>query len=375
MKTYDNLYEEIIALPNLYHAYDEAKKDKIDSSFRKFNKDLHQNLWKLHEELLGQNYRPSHYTIFYVSDYKKRRIMAPNFKDHIVHHAIYNYLEQLYDSIFIYDSFACRKGKGTHKGFERLKGFINKYNPEGYFMKCDITKYFYSIDHHKLISIIEKKIKDKNLLWLLEKIINSHKEDSLPSHIFNSNYKEQRKGIPIGNLTSQLFANIYLNELDYFIKHKLQVRHYIRYVDDFVILSKDKNYLHDIWQKIHNFLKSQLYLKLEQRKTHINKISFGIDFLGYVTFKRYVRVRNRNYRRFRTQLRERINKYYMDKISFKSLRASFVSYLGHLSHTNSNKIKEEIEKLYFMVTISTAAPSIGAGTGTMGLMQGPSMPT
>ncbi|MBU4342150.1 MAG: RNA-dependent DNA polymerase [Candidatus Altiarchaeota archaeon] len=360
MKTHDSLYEEIIAFPNMYHAYYEAIKGKADSTFKEFNNDLHQNLWELHEELLNQSYEPSPYTTFYLTDYKTRRIMAPHFRDHIVHHAIYNYLEQVYNSTFIYDSFACQKGKGTHKGFERVKKFINKYNHKDYFMKCDITKYFYSIDHHRLMSIIEKKIKDKNLLWLLGKILNSHKEDPLPSHIINPNCEEQKKGIPIGNLTSQLFANIYLNELDYFVKHKLRVKHYVRYVDDFIILAKDKDYLHNLWQEIHNFLKNQLHLKLEPRKTHINKISFGVDFLGYVAFKKYVRVRSRNYRRFRIRLKNRIHRYYRDEISLESLNASFVSYFGHLTHTNSNEIMEEIEKLYTAVNVPD-----GTGAGAV----------
>jgi retron-type reverse transcriptase len=371
MRTYDDLFDEIIALPNLYHAYVDARKGKNDPLYREFNKNLHENLWKLHEDLRDKAYVPSSYTIFYVNDYKKRKIMAPHFRDHIVHHAIYNYLEQIYDSIFIYDSFACRKGKGTHKSFFRLKKALNKYSTDDYFMKCDITKYFNSIDHHTLMSIIGKKITDKKLLWLMGEIINSHTEESSPSHIFNSHCKEQQKGIPIGNLTSQLFANIYLNELDYFVKHDLRVKHYVRYVDDFIILGKDVKCLHNIWQEIHIFLENQLYLKLEPRKTQINKISFGADFVGYVAFKGCVRVRTKNYQRFRRKLKLRIEKYHQGKITFSSLDASFVSYLGHLSHTNSNRIRENIKEEHLMVTTSAVAPSFGAGIGTMDRMQVP----
>lgn len=356
MKTYSDIYGDIIALPNLYRAYHEARKGKVDRTFLEFDSNLHENLWKLHEELLNQTYEPSPYTVFYVNDYKERKIMAPHFRDHIVHHAIYNYLEQIYDSTFIYDSYACRKGKGTHKGFNRLRSFINKYSNDDYFLKCDITKYFYSIDHYVLISIMEKKIKDKGLMWLLVKILDSHHEGPLYSHITNPNHTKQKKGIPIGNLTSQLFANIYLNELDYFAKHKLQIKHFIRFVDDFIILARDKNQLHRAWQKMHTFLKSKLYLKLEQRKTQINKISFGVDLLGYVAFKNYARVRSRNFRRFKIRLNKRIHGFYLGEITRESLEASFISYLGHLSHTNSNKIREHIRKLQIKVTSSLTVP-------------------
>ena len=128
MKTYSDIYGDIITLPNLYRAYHEARKGKVDKTFIDFDRNMHENLWKLHEELSDQTYEPSPYTVFYINDYKERRIMAPHFRDHIVHHAIYNYLEQIYDTTFIYDSFACRKGKGTHKGFKRLRAFINKYD-------------------------------------------------------------------------------------------------------------------------------------------------------------------------------------------------------------------------------------------------------
>jgi len=373
MKTFDNFYDEAIALPNLYNAYNKAKQGKTDAIFLQFCENLHENLWRLHEELASQTYQPSGYTVFYVDDYKRRRIMAPHFRDHVMQHALFNYLEQIYDSVFIYDSFACRKGKGTHKGFFRLKKAINKHSGRDYFMKCDVSKYFYSIDQYKLISIIRKKIKDEKVLWLIEKLIGSHNEDEIPAHIPNPNHKEQRKGIPIGNLMSQLFANIYLNELDYFVKHKLRVKHYFRYVDDFVILAKDKNELHHLWKEIHSFAE-QHFLKIEPRKTSINKISFGVDFLGYVGFKRYTRVRTRNYKRFKARLKIRINGYRCGEISLESLNSTFISYLGHLSHTNSDKIRENVKSEFIRFNVaaaSSAGPLSAAGTGTMGRMPAP----
>ncbi len=377
MKTYNNVYNEVIALPNLYHAYREAKKGKKDIIFKKFTKNLHTNMWQLHKELLAQKYSMKPYTIFYVNDYKERKIMAPNFRDHIVHHAINNYLEQIYDSNFVYDSFACRKGKGTHKGFARLKHFVNVHSQNDYFMKCDISKYFYSIDQHKIMEILKRKIKDPKLLWLIEKILTSHNESEMPAHIANSHFSEQKKGLPIGNLTSQLFANIYLNELDQYAKHKLQVKHYIRYVDDFVIINPSKNELYRKWQNIRDFLEHELFLKLEQRKTQTNKISFGIDFIGYVAFKKFIRIRTRNYRRFVIRLKKRIYSYHLGRIPLEKLNATYISYCGHLLHTNSEKIKEKTEGLYkkSIVTASKNSGCFAAGIGTMAPMQALSAPT
>ena len=369
MKTFDSLYDEIISLPNLYRAYALAKEGKKDKTYIEFNKAMHENLWSLHEELRDRAYSPSPYTVFYVDDYKRRRIMAPHFRDHVVHHAIHNFVEQLYDACFIYDSFACRTGKGTHKAFSRLRKFMYKYSDNSYFMKCDISKYFYSIDHRKLISVIRKKIKDTRLLWLLSKVIGSHCEDKLPSHIDNIPFRVQKKGIPIGNLTSQLFANIYLNEMDYYIKHELKVKHYVRYVDDFVFFGGSKKELNGIFSKTQEFLEKELFLKLERRKVQLNKLSFGVDFLGFVAFNNYTRVRTRNYRRFKIRIKKKISSYYSGEIDFEKLSASFNSYQSHLAHTNSEKIKKDIDSIHDAAALK-AEQSNGAVTGTMGQVQG-----
>ncbi|MCF7910498.1 reverse transcriptase/maturase family protein [Candidatus Pacearchaeota archaeon] len=342
MKTYDNLYEEIVSLPNLYKAYFKAKKGKKNKDFLEFDKNLYQNLSLLHEELINFEYEPSGYNSFYVKDYKTRKILAPFFRDHILHHAIYNYLEEIYEKHFIFDSFACRKGKGTHFGLKRLKHFINKHSEEDYFIKCDISKYFYSIDHYKLKEILSKRIKDKRLLWLLGQIIGSSFQEKISAHIDNPNFSVQEKGIPIGNLLSQLFANVYLHELDEFVKENLGIKHYVRYVDDFVILEKEKNKLRDIVLEIKRFLAEELYLILEDKKIQINKIKFGVDFIGYVAFKKFIRVRSKNYRRFKDKMNLKINIYEKDFVSYEELKDSFSSYFAHLSYTNSEMIKLRI---------------------------------
>jgi len=342
MKTYDNLYEDIISLPNLYKAYFKAKKGKKNKDFLAFDKNLNDNLFDLHKDLASLDYKSSGYNTFYIKDYKSRKILAPFFRDHLVHHAIYNYLEEIYEKHFIFDSFACRKNKGTHFGLKRLKSFVNKSSEEDYFIKGDVSKYFYSIDHYVLKKIFAKRIKDKKLLWLLEKIMSSHIEEQISAHIDNNSVLVQEKGIPIGNLLSQLFANVYLNELDEFVKDELNVKSYVRYVDDFVILEKDKFNLNKIVFRIKNFLRDKLYLKLEDRKIQINKIKFGIDFIGYVVFKKFIRVRTRNYTRFKQASELKFNYFEKGHISYEGLKNIFSSYFAHLSYTNSEVIKNKI---------------------------------
>lgn len=348
MIKFENIYSEIISLPNLYRAFQSAKQGKKVKRTIEFESNLNENLWNLHEELLNKKYNVSPYFEFYVTDYKTRKIMCPSFRDQVVQHAIFNYLEQIYEKSFIYDSYACRKDKGTHKACLRLKKFVNSCK-EGYFIKCDISKYFYSIDHYKLKEIIGKKINDKDTLWLIYKIIDSHKEENMSSHIDNNLYNKQEKGIPIGNLMSQLFANIYLNELDYFAKQELRIKNYIRYVDDFIIIGKDYNELKQKLSSIKEFLYNRLLLKLENKKIQINRISFGVDFVGYVCFDKFIRVRTKNYRRFIFKIKEKENDYYSGNISFDKIKASFISYLGHLSHTNSEYIKENINNRLIVI--------------------------
>ena len=346
MRTYENLYQNMISLPNLYKAYLESIKEKKKKrSVVRFEKDLHNNLWNLHQELCLNDYRVSPYTQFYVNDYKTRKILAPKIRDAVVHHAIYNYLEQIFDKTFISTSFACRKNKGSHKAFKKLRRYLYKYDGEDYFIKLDISKYFYSIDQYKLLEIIKKKIKDEELISIIEKIIFSHSEERISAHIDNPNYEEQRKGIPIGCLLSQLFANIYLNELDQYIKHKLKRKHYLRYVDDFVILVKKDEDINKLKEDIKNFVKEELFLTLKDEKIQINRISFGVDFVGFVCFKRYVRLRTKNYSRFKKNIKRKIYLFKNLMLSKKSLNSSFESYLGHVSHSDSNELKKRIYNL------------------------------
>jgi len=285
MRSYKNLFEKICSFENLHLAYLKARTCKRYRSYiLEFSFYLEENLLKLQEELQNQTYQHGRYREFIIHDSKKRHIKAAPFRDRVVHHALCNIIEPIFDKGFIYDSYACRKGKGTHRGVKRLQKFLkNELNK--YCLKCDISKYFESIDHQILLSIIQKKISDKKTIWLIREILESTCE-------------EPGKGIPIGNLTSQLFANIYLNELDQFVKHRLRVRYYLRYMDDFLILGKEKSYLWGILREIQKFLNNNLSLKLHPKKVQILPVRKGIDFLGYRVFKDYRLLRKSTVKRF-----------------------------------------------------------------------------
>lgn len=259
---------------NVQKAYNKARKCK---RHRKdvliFTKDKEENLDKVREDIINLAYEPSKYHYFKVYEPKERQIMALPFYDRVVQHAINNVLEPIFDKRFISQSYACRKGKGMHAASDTLKEWLyewNKYHPDQplYAIKADIHHYFQSIDHAVLKTEIRKVIKDAGVLALLDRIIDHN--GNMPDGV----------GIPVGNLTSQLFANIYLDALDQFIKHELGVEAYIRYMDDFVILSPDKEQLRNWLARIEQFLREELKLEFNP-KTTILAAKNGIDFVGY----------------------------------------------------------------------------------------------
>lgn len=331
VKTHKNLFEKLCSFENLFNAYLKARRrKKYKAAVLEFTYTLEENLIKIKEELEKRTYRHGSYTTFQVTDQKKRIVKAASFRDRIVHHALCNVIEPIFDKIFIYDSYACRKGKGIHFGANRLTKFLRRYrNKKLYALKCDIKKYFESIDHEILLKIISRKINDDEVLWLVKEIIES-------------DCSEKGKGIPIGNLTSQLFANIYLNELDYFVKHKLRMKYYLRYVDDFVILHESKEKLREIKQEIIKFLKERLKLELHDKKQNIFPVSNGIDFLGYRIFHSHRRVRRSNIKKFVKRNKELIKKYQKGIIGFDKIRASINSWLGYVLHADSFGLRKKI---------------------------------
>jgi RNA-directed DNA polymerase len=316
-------YQEIISLENLFAAWQEflpGKRNKRD--VQEFGATLTDNILQLQAELANFSYVHGPYKAFNISDPKPRNIHKASVRDRVLHHAVYRRLYPFFDKTFIADSYSCRIGKGTHKALDRLKSFAFKISKNHtktvWVLKCDIKKFFASIDHKILLKILENYIIDKNVLWLLRQIIESFYSQT------------ESKGLPLGNLTSQLFCNVYMNEFDQFVKHKLQVRHYVRYADDFVFLSDSRQDLENLIFKIPEFLDRRLKLALHPAKVFIKTLASGVDFLGWVNFP--------HHRVLRTTTSRRMFK----RVYQKPTNPTLQSYLGLISHGNSHKLKTRL---------------------------------
>jgi len=340
MKTYKCVFRKIISLENLFLAWDSFKSGKRDKKdVQKFEYRLEENIFQLYRELKAKKYKHSSYSSFYIQDPKQRHIHKANVRDRVLHHAVYNILMPIFEPTFIPNLFSCRIGKGTHKGVETLEKILRKisrnYTRNCFALRCDIKKYFASVDHNILLKMLGKRIEDPDAMWLLEEIVRSF--TSFQSDLFT------RKGLPIGNLTSQLFANIYLNEFDQYLKHKIRIKHYIRYTDDFIIVSDNRDYLVSLIVPISSFLENKLELKLHPRKVIIRKYSQGIDFLGYVARPHYRVLRTRTKQRIFRKMKDKAYQYRKGRLDEKVLEQSLNSYLGVLSHSNSFKLSQEIK--------------------------------
>lgn len=332
MRSYKNLYPRICDFVMLHNAYRGARRLKrYRQEVLAFSWRLEQNLWQLHRQLADGSYPHGAYRQFVVNDSKKRLIRAAPFRDRIVHKAVCLVLEPLFEPNFIHDSYACRKGKGTHKAVRRLESFIKTSGgvEEVYVLKCDVSKFFFSIDHQKLKQILFKHLADKQTCRLLELIIDSHSDSP-------------NRGIPIGNLTSQLFANIYLNELDQFVKHELKERRYIRYMDDFIVVGNDKVQLHKTKTIIEEFLSERLELTLHPRKAIVKPAVCGVDFLGYVIFGTHRRLRSSTVRRFTKRMRRYKSLVEQGVMSHDKLVAATRSWDAYACHGASWRLRQQL---------------------------------
>jgi RNA-directed DNA polymerase len=368
--------DTIFGIENIFKAYEECRKRKRNTNNAlRFEQNLEQNLFELHSSLNNKSYVPRRSVCFVVLKPKPREIFAADFRDRIIHHILVKELEKIYEKKFVFDSYACRKGKGIHKAVKRLKKFSQSYQnnkktyKRGYFLQLDIQNFFMSIDKKILFNLIKKQIKKsksfsknqkKELLFLLNIVIFSNPEknfvkkskgrmwEKVPKHksLFNT---KKEKGLPIGNYSSQFFANIYLHELDFFVKQKLRIKHYLRYVDDFILLSKSKDFLLKCFFKILFFVKNDLLLDLK-KESKLLSLTNGIDFLGYITRPWSIYVRKRVIRNFKAKIKE------YDKLAQsndlndfdkKQFRATKASYFGHFKHANCFRIKEKLLKYFF----------------------------
>lgn len=333
---YNNIYHKIYSLDNLILAWRKARKGKTKKNYViGFERDTIKNLLELQRQLKSQSYRPRPLKTFILFDPKTRKINKSEFIDRIVHHAIVRVLEPIFDKSFIYDSCANRIGKGNLfalKRFDKFKRRVtNNLNSEAFCLKADIKHYFQEVNHEVLIEVISRKIKDLRILLLIRMILEN---------IGVSGEVKAFKGMPLGNLTSQFFANLYLNELDYFVKNILKAKYYIRYVDDFVILHSSKKQLEQFKLEIDNFLQNKLKIELHQDKSRTISLSRGVDFVGFRNYWYHKRLRKRNVRKMFSKLK----KYKKGEINKKRILEIFQGWNAYSSWANSYKLRRNVVK-------------------------------
>jgi RNA-directed DNA polymerase len=333
MRKIHGLYHSIVSVENLFAAWGEFRKGKKEKQdVQEFERDLEDNLFDLHEQLVRKTYRHGGYSAFKIYDPKRREIHKAEVADRVVHHALVKILEPLFEPMFIFDSYSCRVGKGTHKAVQRLYGFIRKvsrnYTGNCFCLHLDIEKFFASVDHEMLLELIGQRVDDKDVLWLTENILKS----------FSS-----KIGMPIGNLTSQLFANVYLNRLDYFVKQRLGGKYYLRYADDFVIVTESSDECAQLIPLVNGFLHRNLHLKVHENKVCVRKYTQGIDFLGYVLLPRAVVLRTKTKRRILRKFEQRMENVRLGKVTGKSVYQSLQSYLGYLGHARAYRLSQELK--------------------------------
>jgi len=328
-------YKTLTSRENILRAWVEFRKGKKKrNDVLAFEQNLEDNLYDLYQDLKNKTYQHGQYKSFYVIDPKRRHIHKAPVRDRVVHHLLYTYLYSAFDSSFIYHSYSCRVRKGTHAGVKSLIKTVRKsssnHTHNSWFLKCDVKKFFANVDHAILQNILKRKILDQNILHLLENVIVSFSIDS------------EGKGIPLGNLTSQIFANIYLHELDRFVKHRLKIRHYIRYADDFILLSDNKDSLLRLIEPLKQFLTTHLKLELHPRKMFLRRVSHGIDFLGYIVLPHYTLPRTKTKRRIQRKLTAKTELLKSGQVTIDQLNQSLQSYLGYLSHANAYLLTEKL---------------------------------
>lgn len=305
MKRYGNLFDQCFMIDSLYEAYKEARKKKRHkTSVIEFEKSLGTNIETIHKALQDGTYRPDPYVKFIIHEPKERVIYAPAFKDVVVQHAIYRVIYPIFDAIFINQSHGCRKNHGSHSASRYTQWAMNQCEDEDYYLQLDVRKFFYSIDRDIMAELLEKRIKDQRLLSVMRMFIQM----------------EGDRGIPIGNLLSQLYALIYLNPLDHYIKRDIGSKLYVRYVDDFIIFGITLEEAKVLKIMIENFLKSRL--KLELSKAAISKIKRGTNFVGYRTWKAYKLVRKRSMYKFKKAVQN-------------NNKEAIASMIGHAKQTGS----------------------------------------
>lgn len=345
MKTYKNLYPKLCSYTNLERAFRKARKNKSKLPYvQEFECSKKKKLLQLKHELETLTYMPQPLTRFILHDPKTRVIKKSEFRDRIVHHALVNVLEPIYENVFIADSYANRTNKGTIAAIMRFDIFKRKVTKNGkrvvlinnrhqvrsYVLKADIRHFFDTVNHEVLLNIIKRKIKDRKLFWLIERILKN----------VNS-----IQGMPLGNMTSQFFANVYLHELDQFVKHNLRAKYYIRYVDDFVILHRARKVLECYKEEIQQYLEENLKLELHPDKSKVIPLHRGVDLLGFNVFYHYRLLRQRNLRQIKKRVQWFQKAYRNNQISADHIANSIQGRCAYARWGNTYTLRKRISRV------------------------------
>ncbi len=343
MKRYGNLWPEIVKFENLLLAARKAQKGKrFRDNVLAFNYNLEQELARIQRELVSQTYRPGAYKTFTIREPKPRLISAAPYRDRVAHHALCNIIGPIFERSFIADSYANRLGFGNHRALKRFTQFARSSR---YVLQCDIQKYFPSIDREILKTLIRRKLKCADTLWLIDTIIERSNDQEPVIHYFPGDTLltplERRRGLPIGNLTSQFFANVYLNGFDHFVKEQLKASKYLRYVDDFALFSDDPGFLREARVAMEDYLAS-LRLKIHPIKSQLFETRHGANFVGFRILPDRIRVRSENLKRARRRLRRLQKSYGSCALGFDRLTRSIQSWGAHLRHGDTWRLRQDI---------------------------------
>ena len=366
MKTYRRLWATLCSKQNLRLAYEKARRHKTNNpAIQAFDEHATYHLALLRHELRHKTYRPQPLQKFVLRDPKTRVICKSDFRDRVIHHALVNILQPIFEPRFIHDSYASRQGKGTLAAIKRYETFArqvtrngglvtgarNNNDVVGYALKCDIRHYFDTVHHDTLVRIIAQRVRDDDVLWLVRTILDHHHAQTTGA------------GMPLGNWTSQFFANIYLNELDQYVKHKLHATRYLRYVDDFVILDRSTTVLEAHREAITTFLRT-IHLELHPTKCMIIPLRRGVAFLGFRIFSHYRLPRRRNVRSIRRRLRDLLAMYEDGQVAHERITDTLQGWNAYASHAQTYhlRLRLQSEVLASLATMTPPRPPKGASS-------------
>jgi len=343
MQQLSKLYKEIAGMHNLWNAGWQTLLHgrRFKNQGAEFKLTYEHSLLQIHKELATQTYKHGKYKEFIIYEPKQRTVLAAPLKDRVVHHALHDIIEPFIDRKFIFDSYACRKNKGTHLAINRAQKFMQANR---YYMHLDVKKYFQNINHCILKQILAKHIKQTDVLNLFNIIINSSVNSKELNQVVNL-FTKSIKGLPIGNLTSQFLANLYLNELDQYIKHQLKIKHYIRYMDDFVVFGNNKaNMLQ--WQKqIISFCSQKLQLSLHI-KGGIKQYWEGLGFLGFKIYRKHKKLKSVCLNRYMLKYKQKNKEILKGKLSQKKIQQSIETWQNHIAFADTFKLQVFLTQKY-----------------------------